>query len=392
MNSPGDDVGRLDRYSYRKTRHRGLSFRVRNDGTRTYYGYISRRGRVPLQARLERDAVAEYGDLRGKVAKGLRIAPANVTFADVAEQWYASKHRLRPWTRKLYRAALDNELLPRFGHLRLATIDPDRVARFIRELESRGLTSSTITNYVLPLSGTFAFAVRRGLANSNPCALLTADDRPARRAKRKLHEWSDAEIGALLAASAEIGGRPASRYDYSPLLQTAVYSGLRLGELLGLQWQDIDLEEALLHVRRQFTRTGELAEPKTRRAIRRVPLAPELVKLLAALKLKSKWSHDEAFVFASRNGGPLSHRNVQRRGFEAARDVAGIDASVTFHDLRHAFASYAADRGVPLNVLSEVMGHTHVGITQRTYLHLYDRAAAEAAFRTAMSSDASRSR
>ena len=116
-----------------------------------------------------------------------------------------------------------------------------------------------------------------------------------------------------------------------------------------------------------------------------MPLAPDLVSQLRHQRLSSKHSQDGDFVFASRTGGPLMHRNVQRRGFETARDLAGIPATVTFHDLRHAFASIAAHRGVPVAVLSEVMGHRDVGVTQGVYMHLYNRDAAEDAFRAAMS-------
>jgi integrase len=219
----------------------------------------------------------------------------------------------------------------------------------------------------------------------NPCALLTADDRPTKREREKAYEWSDDEIAGLLAASEEMAARPTSMYDYSPLLRTAIYTGLRLGELLGLQWQDVDLEENVLHVRRQWTRSRELAEPKTPKALRRVPLSTDMTALLRRHRLASRFSMNEHFVFASKIGGALAHRNVQRRGFEAARNEAGIEG-VTFHDLRHAFASIAAHRGVPVNVLSNVMGHSNIGVTQQVYMHLYNRKEAEDAFRTAMAS------
>ena len=96
----------------------------------------------------------------------------------------------------------------------------------------------------------------------------------------------------------------------------------------------------------------------------------------------------EDHVFASKAGTPLRHRNVQVRGFEAARDEAGLPDTLGFHDMRHAFASMAAHRGVPKQMLSEVMGHANVGITDRVYKHLYDRQSAEAAFRSAMSGSA----
>jgi integrase len=387
----------IDLGKYHKTRHRGLSYRLLADGSRRYYGYVPQRGRVQLRGTGERDAVAEYGDIRGRAAKGERVAPANVRFAAVAEEWLESKHRLRAWTRKTYREALDLVLIPRFGHMKLGQIDADAIAKLIRDLESRGLnavdpkrpvrplSASSISNYTKPLSGTLAFAVRRGLIGANPYRALTSDDRPdAKAGRKKTREWSQDEIDALLEATDIRARQRESQCDYSPLIRTAVFTGLRLGELLGLQWGDVELDNGVLHVRRQWTRMGELAAPKTKKGLRRVPLTAELVRRLREHKLASSFSQDGDFVFASLTGGPLSHRNVQRRGFEPARDLAELDSSVTFHDLRHAFASIAASRGIPVNVLSEIMGHSNIGVTQQVYIHLFGRDQAEDAFRKAM--------
>src|SRR5438132_11999739 len=98
---------------------------------------------------------------------------------------------------------------------------------------------------------------------------------------------------ALIEAAEHLARKPASRYDYAPLLRTALFTGLRLGELLGLQWQDIDLQEGVLHIRRQHTRLGEYAPPKTKAAIRRIPLSDEITSELAALKLRSRYSSDD---------------------------------------------------------------------------------------------------
>ena len=377
-------VAESRRYTRHSTQHRGLSYRERSDGQKTFYGLVDGR-RMKLDAISLRDAVAEYGELRGKVAKGVKLPPAKVRFADAAEAWYATTEHLRPWTRIQYRATLDNELLPRFGKRRLREIQLDHVLAYIRTLSARGLSRSTIESYLLPLSGTFKHAMRTGLASSNPCLLLDKRrDIPTDKTKSTAHEWSDTEIQNLLKASELIARQPASRYDYTPLIKVAIGTGLRLGELLGLQWQDIELDNTVLLVQRQYSRTGELAPPKTPKAIRRVPLTPDLAALLRRHRLSSKLSQDSDFVFASRTGGPLLHRNVQRRGFEVARDLAEIPKTVTFHDLRHAFASIAAHRGVPVGVLSAVMGHRDVGVTQGVYMHLYNRDAAEDDFRTAM--------
>jgi integrase len=337
----------------------------------------------------EQEALAKQAELRGKAARGERaVAPTKVTFAELAEQWLVSKRHLRPWTRKNYREALDKVLIPRFGHLWLAAISPDRIAALIRDLEREGpsgrpLSSSMIEAYLRPLNGTLTFAVRRGLLAVNPYGLLTSDDRPRRRERRQDHVWSEEEIESLLSAAERLAGQPASRYDYTPLLRSAIFTGLRLGELLGLRWHDLDLHEGVLHVRRQWTRLGEYAPPKTKAALRRIPLSEEMTKELAALKLRSRYSADEDPVFAGRTGRPLGHRNATRRGFETAAAKAGIEG-VTFHSMRHAFASRMISRGINSTVLAALMGHESSTITEKRYVHLFDRQRTDELVREAM--------
>ncbi len=89
-------------------------------------------------------------------------------------------------------------------------------------------------------------------------------------------------------------------------------------------------------------------------------------------------------MFASRNGKPLGHRNATRRGFEAAAKQAGIE-SVTFHSMRHAFASRMISRGISSTVLAALMGHESSTITERRYVHLFDRQRTDEQVRQAMS-------
>jgi integrase len=90
-------------------------------------------------------------------------------------------------------------------------------------------------------------------------------------------------------------------------------------------------------------------------------------------------------VFAARNGKPLGHRNVTRRGFETAASEAKIEG-VTFHSMRHAFASRMIDRGISSTVLAALMGHESSTITERRYIHLFDRQRTDDAVRQAMAS------
>jgi integrase len=371
-----------DPFKRRTTRHRGITYRLRADGGKTYSAYHG--GRYwPVEGG-EREAIVKQAELRA--AGKTPTAPTKRTFADAAEAWLASKRKLRPWTRMSYRDALDRILIPRFGTMRLTAITPEHIAMLIRELEGKGLSSSTIENYLLPLGGTMALAAKDQLIPVNPCSLLTSDDRPQRSERRQDHVWSDDEIAALIDASKYLAHQPESRYDYSPLIRTALFTGLRLGELLGLQWQDIDLHEGVVHVRRQWTRTNEYAPPKTEAALRRIPLSDEMARFLRDFKMRSRHSGDEARpVFASRNGKPLQHRNVTRRGFEPAAEHAGIEG-VSFHSMRHAFASRMIHRGISSLVLARLMGHESSAITERRYIHLFDKERTDDAVRVAMGS------
>jgi hypothetical protein len=221
--------GSADLFKRHSTRHRGITYRQRANGARTYSVYFQGRY-MPVEGG-EQEAIAKQADLRGRAARGERpVTPTKAKFSDVAEQWFASKRHLQPWTRKSYREWLDRSLLPRFGSMKVAAITAEHVAKLIRDLEGEGLSSSTIENYLLPLSGTLAFAVRRGMIAVNPCTLLTRDDRPRRLARKQDHVWNDAEIEALIKAAEYLARQPASRYDYAPLLRVACYTGLRLGK------------------------------------------------------------------------------------------------------------------------------------------------------------------
>ncbi|HXG76758.1 MAG TPA: tyrosine-type recombinase/integrase, partial [Gaiellaceae bacterium] len=334
------------------------------------------------------DALAEYSELRGKVAKGEKVAPSKLRFRDVAEEWWASDESPKATsTRLLYRGALDNELLDYLGHRRLAEIDLDVILGLLSKWKARGLSKKTCENYLGPVRGVFTYAGRRGLVTSNPLTLLRPSDFPEASAG-KAYEWTQEEIDALLDASRYFARQPEARADYSPILTFAVYTGLRLGEILGLNWGDVDLgEKPVVTVRQQFTKYGEITDPKTGAGKnRRVPLWPEAEAVLRDLRKKAfaagRASADDP-VFTSRNGSRLQHRNVQRRGFERARDHAELLEHLTFHDLRHGFASLAADRGISVTFLSSVIGHANVSTTQKTYIHLFDREAHEDAFRQA---------
>lgn len=142
--------------------------------------------------------------------------------------------------------------------------------------------------------------------------------------------------------------------------------GLRLGEACGLQWQDFNKDAGTLTIERQWTRLGEYTDIKTAAARRRIPLSHEIRDELIALYLRSSFSGDVQPIFASTRGAPLTHRNVTRRGFEAAAERAGIEG-VSFHKLRHAAASRLIEAGLSPVVVAKILGHA-VAPVSRAFL------------------------
>jgi integrase len=371
-----------DPFRRHPTRHRGIVYRLRDGGARTYYVYAA--GKYVAAGGTQKEALAKQAELRGKAARGERVIVATkATFEEVAEQWYeGNKDGWRRRTRENYRASLDNVLIPRFGKRKLVAVGADDIAALIRDLTKSGSASSTINNHLLPLQGTFKLAMRRGWIGTNPYALLMKNERPKPREKHEAYEWSDEDIAALIESAEHLAKQPEARQDYSPLIRVACFTGLRQGELHGLQWRDINLAEGVLRVERQWARHGEYAPPKTAASARRVPLSPEMVRYLKTLKLRSQYSGEGDPVFASRTGKPLSHRNVGSRGFAPAAKLAALPVSI--HDTRHAFASRMIHRDIDVVTLSKLMGHSNPRVTLEVYSHIFNSQKTDEKVRGAM--------
>jgi integrase len=168
------------------------------------------------------------------------------------------------------------------------------------------------------------------------------------------------------------------------MIATGLYTGLRISEVLGLTWDDIDLDAGLLHVDAQLSRAhhGEPARriaPKTAASIRDVPLVPQLARLLALHRATALPKHGDDWVFATSNGTPHSQRNLCRRGLQRAANRAGLNSHdgppLRFHDLRHTFASHLiVDLQLDPAQVSRILGHAGTTITLNVYTHRFDNA------------------
>jgi integrase len=297
--------------------------------------------------------------------RGERIEPTRLSFEQAASRWLESKPRLRAKTRTGYEGALRSHLLPVLGKKPIHAITEDDIARLVRDLEEKGLKPWSIRGQALtPLSGIFKHAVRKGWRSDNPVRNLEADEKPAivSRSKRILEEN---EIQKLIEKTPT---------KYAPIIRTAVFTGLRLGEVLGLKWMDVDFERGVIHVRRQPTQQGgvQRTEDRERQAGKRHVPRPRPLPPRASSR--SAFSGDDDFVFTTQEGTPHLQGNVTKRGLAKAATAAGLNHSgeptLRMHDLRHCFASMLIHEGADVVFVARQLGHANPAITLRVYAHL----------------------
>lgn len=310
------------------------------------------------------------------------VAPATpqLRFARVAG-WWAERYERRveagerrERTLEHHRYHLNKHLLPSLGQLLLRAITVDDVAEMMTELRAKGRSEKTIAGALATLQGVLRFAIRNGWIVENAVEKLETGERP-RPEPRRQRVLGHEEIRRLFAACAP---------RYRPLIATALYTGLRTSELLGLVWADIDLAGGELHVRAQLSRAHRGAPagrvpPKTRAAIRDIPLTAQLVDVLCDHRRRSPGAAARDWVFATGNSTPLGHRNAERRALRSAAEKAGLNDDggppLRFHDLRHTFASHLIiDLAMDPARVSRILGHARVTTTLDLYTHTFEEA------------------
>lgn len=394
-------------------RERGIYTRTKANGERVFViGYRASDGKQVWQT-IDGGitaARAALADVEARKGRGERIAPnPRLTFAQAAEQWFSAQaSNLRPATRDVYRSHLDSHLLPSFGRRRLDSLEVDDVARLVAkmgtdeyraEVESRssrkrrtkarsgatapGYRAWTIRGTLTVAGRVFEYAQRRMRWNGqNPVRLLDNGERP-RSDQRERTILTRDELERLLA-SADNRSRPVFAF--------AAGTGCRLGEVLGLKWRAVDLDNGTAAITHQVDKRGRYVELKTKRSRRTIELPTDLVGMLRAHKMAAPAEHStpDAYVFSTRNGTAYQHRNIAGRALARAIKRAGLDSDPenlpTMHSFRHGFASAWIAAGGDVVELSAHLGHRDPAITMSIYSHEFEKAARSDARRTRLDS------
>jgi integrase len=286
-------------------------------------------------------------------------ALARTSLGEWATEWELTTVHLRAATRDLYHYLLRCHVLPRFGSVQLGRITAMDVRAWIAELSSSGLSPSTVRKAYGVLSRVLNAAVECGLVTRSPCVGVKPPPEPS----KPMRFLSASQVADLADAI-----DPA----YAVLVYTAAYTGLRWGELAGLQRQQVELARGTITVVEQLTEVnGTLAfgPPKTAAGRRRVALPAFLVDLLMGHLANHAESGPSGLVFPAVEGGPMRRSNFRRRHWEQATRRAGLDG-LRFHDLRHTAVALAIEAGAHPRALMERLGHSSVNVTLGRYGHL----------------------
>lgn len=326
-------------------------------------------------------AEGKLATILASIYTGEYVAPAKETVGQYLNRWLEEiRPSVRPKTWAWYKMQCQLYLIPNLGQIPLQKLAPLHIQSLYRKLlesgrtgdtstgkKGQGLSPAAVRGVHRTLRRALGLAVKWGLLVRNPAEAV---EQP-KRAKAEQKTLAPEEIARLLDAS-----KKTERYSF---YLAAVTTGMREGELLGLRWQDVDLERGTATVKQQLSRAGEhpsFSEPKTAHGARIVSLPESLVVALRKAKSveeeerkaygKDYQNYD--LVWHVPGGRPINPRNLNRQ-FKSLLKKAGLP-DMRFHDLRHTHATILLQAGTHPKVVQERLGHSQIAVTMDTYSHV----------------------
>ncbi len=318
-------------------------------------GFAKQRYRYASPENSFRGALAYEATLRGKLAKGellknepqiKAIAQAGTTFAEFSRQWFKTYVK----SNNKYSEQLNKEsifrahLLPYFGNKPISQIKSLDIENFKAFKKKAGLKNKTINNSLIALSKCLKTAKSWNIIESSPEVKLLKVE------PQRFDFLTEDESTTLINHCDGL---------IKDMVTVAIFTGLRFGELIALDWSDVDFQERVITVRRSIT-SGRIGSTKSNK-IREIPMTNEVYEVLAVKQKK------QGFVFTKEQNRPLSPVSCLKWLHKAC---AKADIrNVGWHNLRHSFASSLARQNVPVISTKEIMGHSDIRTTLR-YSHI----------------------
>ena len=338
----------------------------------------------------KKEAKIELAKFVADVQKGMYVEGKSLKFTDFVEIWkrdYGSKE-LAPSTYKRYLGILESRIIPFFGHFRVDKIKPTDIMQFydllskdtqiVRRKDNNGkktgkpLSPKTILEHHRLLRAMLQKAVYWQMIVSNPAERVQAPK--TKKPKRKYYddEQSKALISGLMKLTEE-------QFKYKVAIILTIFTGVRLGELMGLEWDDINFREGIVSINRSsqyladkgvFTKT-----PKTESSIRDVAIPDFVVSLLEEYKcwydnqkaLFGELWYDSNRLFVQADGKPM-HPSTISKWFEKFVAQIGLPV-INFHGLRHTNATLLIAQNIDVSVVAARLGHAQITTTLNFYVH-----------------------
>ncbi|WML26248.1 site-specific integrase [Neobacillus sp. OS1-33] len=318
------------------------------------------------------------------INNGTYFEPKDITLNEYLNYWVDNYARLNlaPRTLEHYNYIITQHLKPTLGKIKISNLQPFHLQEYYTQkletgkIEGGGLSAQSVKHHHRLISKVLKDAVKWQFISRNVAEAVS----PPKTKKVEMQTWDNERVKTFLDASQ-------SSVYYSIYL-TAIYTGMRRGEVLGLRWQDVDLENNVIYVRQSLQEVKKVGltfkEPKSgkgRSITITTTLSKELKKIykvqLEDKLLLGKEYHDLDLVFAQKNGKPIQPTEMARN-YRKLVESSGLPY-IRFHDLRHTHATLMLQQGVHPKVVSERLGHSSIGITMDTYTHVLPNMQKEAA-------------
>ncbi len=325
---------------------------------------VGRDKRLALETAKKLEAKLTLNDLN--LVDEKKKAPV---FKEYAELWLYTyiKPLRRQATFERYRDVLKRYVYPKFEKVPLDQIFRRDVRDLLLSIFGRGLSKSTVCLVRDVISGVFNHAIEDELVTLNPVAGVVKRLKLTRDKETEIEPLTKAEVSTFLETCRQC------RPDYYPFFLTAFRTGMRLGEILAIQWNDIDWNGRFIRVSKSFKR-GTITPTKTGKS-RRVDMSDQLTETLRLLytqrkkeALREGSAEIAAFIFHEKNKQPLS-QNTVRYVFKRILHKAGL-REIRFHDTRHTYASLLLSEGQSPVYVKEQLGHSSIQMTVDIYGHL----------------------
>ena len=341
------------------------------DGSKRYY--VRSKVRDVRRSHGSCRTLSEARTLRGNILKSIadgsywETPKEPVSLHDFYLQWIKSKSKnVKPGTLTDYELTFRLHILPTLGDKSLSRITPGDVQTWVNSLSDKGLSPSSVNKAYRYFRNCVNNAVDTDIIDRSPCRGIMV---PPAFQQVELDILSLDEVSRVLDASQEPD---------KTLFSVLAFSGLRLGEGLGLKWRDIDFENQCIRVERAYGRYG-WSTPKTKSSRRAVPISQTLAAILREYQAVCDGSTPEGVVFSHDGTAPLDPSNV-RRDFNSALEDAGV-RHVSLNSLRHFYASNMIASGCSIKFLQNSLGHSTATLTLNTYSHLIPESGGESVTR-----------